>query len=165
LITRYLLRLSGRLVPRESDEVLRSVKPASFAVARIAADCLSLAVLWGYGAVAGLSLALVLGLLGSTRSHELWRIGGDVGLILAIPSVLGVALYVPRFVAARLTSDRIENRLFMQRLASRPRGRSGEAKAPDVRTPVVELLTKPRDLDVLLLVVAGLLIANAAQFH
>jgi hypothetical protein len=165
VITSSLLRLSGRLVPLESDEVLRMVKPASFPVVRIAADCLSLALPWRCGALAGLGLALVLGLLGSTQSHELWRIGGDVGLILAAPSGVGVALCVPRFVVARVTSDRIEDRFLMQRLSSRPRGLSSEGEAVEVRAPVVELLTKPRDLDVLLQLMVGLLIANAAQFH
>jgi len=165
VIRRSLLRLSGRLVPLESDEVLRMVRPASFPVARIAADCLSLALLWGCGALAGLGLALVLGLLGSTRSHELWRIGGDVGLILAAPSGAGVALSIPRFVVARVTSDRIEDRLLMRRLSFRPRGLAGEGEAVEVRAPVVELLTKPRDLDVLVQLIVGRLIANAAQFH
>jgi hypothetical protein len=53
----------------------------------------------------------------------------------------------------------------MQRLTSRPRGHSSEWEAVEVRTPVVELLTKPRDLDVLVQLIVGLLIANAAQFH
>jgi hypothetical protein len=98
MVTRLLLRLASRPIPLQSDEMLGSIKPASFPTARTAADSLALASLWIFGVAAGIGLMFVLSAVGQTQSHELWRIGGDVGLAVACVCAAGFFLQAVRFL-------------------------------------------------------------------
>lgn len=164
MLTRILLRWSNWPIPTPSDDLLAVTKPASFPTARIAADSLALTVLWAFLAVLGVILMFLLSLLGQTQSDQLRRFGGDVGVLVAWTSVAGLTLHATRYLIARAVSRSVEGEYFREHLRTSGQAQAMGGAVEMIRRPGVEALTRPRDFDLVIQLVLGILIFQSQHF-
>jgi hypothetical protein len=146
-VTDWLVRVSDRLIPSSSDQVLKLISPASFQVARHETRGLALAFIWGAAAIGGMILMLVL----SAGGNAIGRPAGDdglvVGLFLTWFSFAGVVVHGARYLAAHTTKQSIEQTY--TRRVGRPSSKDAALgqQVHEERPRVLLALTRSTDWD------------------
>jgi hypothetical protein len=107
-LTDSLVRVSDRLIPSSSDQVLKLISPASFQVARHESREIALAFIWGVAAILGIALMILLSAGGKVINRQSGDDGLVVGLFLTWFAIAGVWLHGARYLAARTTKKSIE---------------------------------------------------------
>jgi hypothetical protein len=155
-VTDWLVRISDRLIPSSSDQVLKLIRPASFQVARHETREISLAFIWGVGSILGMVLMLLLTAGGNAISRHAGDDGLLVGLFLSWLSFAGVLLHGARYLAALATKNSIE-RTYVRRFGQ-PSSKSAALghQVQEERPRVLLVLTRSTDWDLALQGLVGL---------
>jgi hypothetical protein len=153
-----MIKLSDRLIPSSSDQVLKAIYPASFQVARHETREIALAFIWGVAAILGMVLMLLLGAGGNLISRHAGDDGLLAGLFLSWVSFAGVVLHGARYLAAYSTRRSIE-RAYMRR-AGRPSSKDAALgqEVHEEKPAVVLAVTRSTDWDLVIQGVVGVLL-------
>jgi hypothetical protein len=158
-MTGLLVSAARWLGPSMPADLIASTRPATYTVAVHAEDELALTVVWASLAVLSAGLMVVLAAAGSQISGPLGGVGLRTGKVLAAGSVCGLCIHCLRYMIAE-TSSRLGERRFQHRtgmksaVAARVKG-----DVEEQRHPVISVLTKSTDLDLLVQLAVGLAIA------
>jgi hypothetical protein len=153
--TDWLVRVSDRLIPSSSDQVLKLISPASFQVARHETREISLAFIWGITSLLGIAFMILLSAGGNSISRRAGDAGLVVGLFLTWFSIAGVWLHGARYLAARTTKKSIE-RAYIRRVG-RPSSKDAALgqEVHEERPAVLLALTRSTDWDLVVQAIFG----------
>jgi hypothetical protein len=158
MVTAFLIRLAGRIMPTSSKETFQIVRPASFSLSRQADDALGLAMLWGGLAIFAGAIMGALSVLGNSLSRDASRDGLDFGFGLMWFAIAGLVLASGRYLAAEMTARSIERAYF--RASGRSSLQSAATGNPvtEVRHRLLLTLTRSSDWDLACQAIAALIV-------